>query len=331
MNEMKYAPIIIPTLCRYEHFKNCVESLAQCVGADQTELFIGLDYPTKDAHWEGYKKISAYIETITGFKKVHIFRRAQNYGAVRNSAELRQTVGKFFDRYITTEDDNEFSPNFLLYMNEGLERFKDNPKVFCICGYAYSYKFCGEIPNYPFNVYPLHGYCAWGVGYWVEKREKAETFLNSQMAYRLIHSWRMVFRAFRHNQYITIHRLIFRHQQAYGDLMVRLYCAFNDYYCIFPTKSKVRNKGFDGSGTNCRKTSVYEDQPIDEDRSFDYPDIEIKDYLPIKKVYNRLYAGTFWKRIYCVIEYCMFRLFGFNSRSKWMLKIHRTVLKCLRK
>lgn len=41
---MIYAPVMIPTLCRYEHFKECLESLSLCKGADMTEVFcrIGL-------------------------------------------------------------------------------------------------------------------------------------------------------------------------------------------------------------------------------------------------------------------------------------------------
>lgn len=40
-----YAPVIIPTLNRYVHLKRCVDSLAKCTHAPDTELIIGLDYP----------------------------------------------------------------------------------------------------------------------------------------------------------------------------------------------------------------------------------------------------------------------------------------------
>lgn len=53
---MIYAPIYIPTLCRYEHFKQCIESLAQCEGASETEVYVALDYPAKESHLEGYEK-----------------------------------------------------------------------------------------------------------------------------------------------------------------------------------------------------------------------------------------------------------------------------------
>lgn len=74
---MIYAPIYIPTLCRYEHFKQCIESLAQCEGASETEVYVALDYPAKESHLEGYEKIKTYLETAGNmtFKKLHVHKR----------------------------------------------------------------------------------------------------------------------------------------------------------------------------------------------------------------------------------------------------------------
>lgn len=36
MEIKNYAPVIIPTLCRYEKFRNCIETLSKCTGADKT-------------------------------------------------------------------------------------------------------------------------------------------------------------------------------------------------------------------------------------------------------------------------------------------------------
>ena len=51
-----YAPVVIPTLCRYEHLKRCIDSLSNCTGADRTELYIGLDFPAEESHWEDIER-----------------------------------------------------------------------------------------------------------------------------------------------------------------------------------------------------------------------------------------------------------------------------------
>ena len=38
MKITKYAPIVIPTLNRYEHFKRCLESIERCTGAEYTDV-----------------------------------------------------------------------------------------------------------------------------------------------------------------------------------------------------------------------------------------------------------------------------------------------------
>lgn len=310
-----YAPIIIPTLCRHVHFKRCVESLARCTGAKNTELFIGLDYPGNESHWEGYKEISKYVETIVGFKKVHIFRRDVNYGAFKNGLNLKEEVAKRFDRYILTEDDNEFSPNFLEYINKGLELYKDDPNVVAICGYSYPFDYCEKMEGYPYNAYPMKSFCAWGTGYWFEKYNKIRPQINQKAACNIVHSWRLVYKLFDQKLHITVHRLLFRYKMAYGDLMWHSYCVLNNVYCIFPHISKVRNYGFDGKGLNCIENPIYAEQKIDESSLFDFDDFKIKPYKSITMIHDRLYGGTWGIRRLCEIEYLMFRFFGVSFQN----------------
>ncbi len=132
----KFAPVIIPTLCRFEHLKRCLESLERCKNAEFTDVFIGLDYPPSDKYVDGWQKIDAYLqekEVNNGFSHLFIKRREKNIGAVRNFAELRKEVADY-GFFIFTEDDNEFSPCFLDYMNQNLRLYKDDQSIFRICG-----------------------------------------------------------------------------------------------------------------------------------------------------------------------------------------------------
>ena len=118
-----FAPIIIHTLNRYKHFKRCLESLERCTCADQTDVYVGLDYPPSDKYVEGWKKIDAYLvekEKNNGFKRLYVKRRNHNYGVGNdnsNGSALMKEVKEVSNCYIFTEDDNEFSPDFLSYCN----------------------------------------------------------------------------------------------------------------------------------------------------------------------------------------------------------------------
>ncbi len=158
MKQLKlYYPIIIPTLNRYIHFKRCIESLQNNSGASNTELIIGLDYPPFNKYIEGYKKIKEYLPTINGFKNVIILEANQNLGAVGNSEKLKNYAYNLgYDAYIFTEYDNEFSPNFIEYINLGLKTYKNDKSIHSICGYnLINSDFC-ENSGYKCN----HGLCA---------------------------------------------------------------------------------------------------------------------------------------------------------------------------
>ena len=82
----KCAPVLIPTLCRYEHFKECIESLKKNSYAQYTDIFIALDYPLKDAHKSGYEKICEYLKNdFSEFKSFNVEKRKYNYGCTKNS------------------------------------------------------------------------------------------------------------------------------------------------------------------------------------------------------------------------------------------------------
>lgn len=75
------------------------------------------------------------MKKLSGFKTINIIKREKKYGAFPNFTDLFEFVFQKYDRLIATEDDNEFSPNFLKYTNGRLEKFDTDLQFFAICGY----------------------------------------------------------------------------------------------------------------------------------------------------------------------------------------------------
>lgn len=300
-----YAPVIIPTLCRYEHFKRCVDSLSKCTGADKTKLIIGLDYPAKKEHEEGYHKISEYIPTISGFEEIIVQKRDLNYGSSKNGRALYDYVYGFSDRCIFTEDDNEFSPNFLEYINKGLELYKDNPYVIGICGYRYVF----EIEDNTQNAFPCIGFSAWGVGLWREKTFLYKNIGTEPLINSILYSWKKsLWMIHRYPTWLNAYMTMKLRHTSYGDFLAALECLFYDKVSIFPKISKVRNHGNDGTGVNCHRViPELEHQPIDSSDLFEYDDcilqqkpIHLASYLKINPI----------KRVAILLRYLWFRLTG---------------------
>lgn len=244
-----YAPVLIPTLNRYEHFKRCLESLERCTGSEYTMVYVALDYPPSDKYMDGWRKIDEYLrqkEELNKFKKIVVYRRDHNCGIghLRSNGKLLiADVTESHGAYIFTEDDNEFSPNFLEYMNWGLETFKNDKSILEICGYNVADK--TAING---NVYKYYRYSAWGAGTWVDKQQKLRSFYDfkklrshvSGLPFRIISNSKEVLHAFH------VLRMIKR-KTFYGD-SIRGCLPINESMYIYPTISKVRNYGTDGSG-----------------------------------------------------------------------------------
>lgn len=250
---MIFAPVCIPTLNRIEHLSKCVESLKACTHADETELVISIDYPSKDDQVKGWLDVKKYVKTICGFKKVTIFTQTENVGIHENYRLLREYAFANYDRMVFSEDDNVFSRCFLDYMNNALEKYADDPDVWGICSFFQSEYI--DLSDYTSNVIKIKGYyCEYGSGAW---RDKFEQKIKSiQVPYqKKVCNMGNKLEVFR--KYLSLFYLFIRIKDFYPelqgpcDISYAVSSILNDKYYIVPTESIVKNIGYDGTGTYC--------------------------------------------------------------------------------
>ena len=241
---MTFYPVVIPTLNRYEHFKNCVESLAKNTLAGETELIIALDYPPSEKYCEGWEKIKEYIPTITGFKNVVCLERSENFGSGKNSFDLEEYVLSKYDAYIYSEDDNIFSPYFLQFMNDGLEKYRDDDSVFAVCGYSYPIDWKTDKDCILQHQY----FSAWGFGIWKDREEKFSKELTPEFLYSFYKKNRMAIKTVNAVQLMPA---VLHDEIPKSDVTRSLYISAMKKSVLMPKKTLVKNNGFDGTGEHC--------------------------------------------------------------------------------
>jgi len=267
---MNYYPILIPTLNRYHHFKECVESLSRCKHADKTELIIGLDYPPSEVYEEGFRQIKSYIPIIEGFGKVTVFEHTANLGPGGNMRFLIDYCKKFYGAFIVTEDDNVFSPSFLDYMNQALDLFWDNERIITVSGYndeaAYN--------QGKFTCYLSKDNCAWGIGHWFHKEEQLKTILGNFDFFKHV-----VYSRNEARKILTTYPVLYSmlndmvlEELRWGDVMRTTVNIVKETFQLKPAISLVRNCGYDGSGVNCGLNDNFNrsHQLISNSFSFDF-------------------------------------------------------------
>jgi hypothetical protein len=309
-----YAPVLICALDRYEHFRRCVESLLRCTGSQETDLYIALDYPLFETHWEGYRRIEEYLMEINGFKSVNIIRRSENYGVNKNFNTSRSEIFEKYDRIIISEDDNEFSINFLEYINKGLDNFENDDNIYAICGYNFPIKMPHD---YKYNFYLKILFSGWGCAYWRHKYWEVPVTTTPLLKY--INTVKDVIKLEKNGAYLLpgiLHMI--RTKKLFGDQLINVHLVQQNMFCVFPYISKVRNHGHDGTGENCREelNNIYLNQIIDENDTFFYNDMDpfIYDNNEIKKSLRKFYRRSFIKRAYTFLKYIQFRLMWIGNK-----------------
>lgn len=261
---MIYAPVTIATLNRTEHFKRCVESLAKSPLARETELFVSLDFPPAPKYEEGYRTTKEYIEAgIQGFKKVHVFYQDKNLGSVRNSMFIQEKAFEQFDRLILTEDDNEFSPCFLDYMDKALEKYNEDKSIIGI--YCNKPRIQGE-PKAEDGTLKVNYFSAYGVGLWRDVEQEQIASINRAYIEDLCCSRsKLKIMKKKHPEAIcylcsTLLRKEPIYQTPGGEILPIdtariIYAVAEDKFQICTPVRMGRNWGYDGSGANCTTVS----------------------------------------------------------------------------
>lgn len=157
------APIALFVYNRPEHVRKTVEALRANTLAAESELFIFSDGAKNAEDAAAVKEIRKYLETISGFQKITITPRSENWGL---SKSVISGVTEMVDKHgkvIVLEDDLVTSPYFLRYMNDGLNKFENSDQVISIHGYLY------PIDNLTPPVFFLRGADCWGWATWKNK------------------------------------------------------------------------------------------------------------------------------------------------------------------
>ena len=285
---MIYAPVLIPTLNRYDHLRRCLESLSRCSWAEYTDVFVALDYPpeqNREKYEDGWRQNRAYLRSLQGggkhgFKNFYLIERDHNYGIwtsgyESNSAALKAQVVQQYDRYIMMEDDNVVAPAFLEFMDKGLERFENDERVIGLSGYRWYFPFEFEGNTYfreDVNCTP------WTYAQWVKKQSARHydyryfrQFLNLHTAGSLL----------RRHEYATLGTLLEycrRSHTVYNPLVdvdISMIMRLTGAQIVLPAQSLVRNIGLDGSGVtmptnNTTMQHLYDSVPFYTEPHFDF-------------------------------------------------------------
>lgn len=88
---------------------------------------------SKEDETEKVTSVQEYVKTISGFKSLTYTFSKENKGLGPSIIAGVTEVIRKYGRAIVLEDDLIVQPNFLAFMNQGLEKYQSEEKIFSIC------------------------------------------------------------------------------------------------------------------------------------------------------------------------------------------------------
>jgi len=252
-----YAPILITVYNRSIHFEKCINSLLGNYGSNETDVYVAVDYPYREEDIQENEKILSFCKKIEGFKSLTVIQRDKNVGAYNNLTLARDFLFEHNERLIFSEDDNIFSPYFLTYINDGLQRYQDDSGVFAICGY------CPPVAVDPtIDVFFTPDCMPYGYGMWRSKFKDAD--LNSKTFFSFFsnpHVWFKYNNTMGDQHFMSLLAAKLR-GKIFTDVAIGLHKYQRKLVSLAPAQSLVRNIGQDGSGLNSGINPALQNQTL---------------------------------------------------------------------
>lgn len=264
-------PLGVSTYKRLEHLKKCVQSLKRNSLATQTDVYFFSDAP-KTGDELAVAKLRSYLKTIDGFKTINIIEREHNSRIINNRSGMKMLLEEY-GQLIFVEEDVVVAPQFLSYMNQALDKYKNDPRVFSVSGYSPPI----EIPkDYAEAAFFLRRFNAWGFGIWKDRFEKTG-YIDRQAYLKLINNDADLKDFAKNGGEDMLGMLRLDSEGTIDAFDVKaMYAQFiHDQYTVYPRYSLTRNRGMDGSGIHSPINNKFDVKLWTDAERFDLPEFKL--------------------------------------------------------
>ena len=246
---MTNAPVVVFVYNREDKARKTLESLNNNYLAKDTELFIFSDGPKNEIDAKKVDIVREYINdfsSYSNFKKIEIIESEKNKGLAKSIISGVTKIIREYKRVIVIEDDLVCTNNLLNFMNDSLNFYQSDKRIWSISGYTYPLE---ALDNYCHDIYYTYRGCSWGWATW-EDRWNTVNWDMDYFPMLLFHPSK-----------------ILKLRRAGSDLHQMLYYQYvgkvdswavrwvynqtqQDKYTVYPKYSFIYNIGLDGSGTH---------------------------------------------------------------------------------
>lgn len=277
-NARNLAPVVLFVYSRPDHTRRTLEFLAANDLASSSDLIVYSDAARIQSDQTEVGRVRSLIKNVQGFKSVTLIERESNYGLAKNIIEGVSEICSKFGKAIVLEDDLVTSRYFLRYMNDALNKYESQKKVWHISGWNYPI-----VPNDIDDAFFVRIMNCWGWGTWHDRWQhftKNTDQLIASFDRRMIREFDV------DDSGVFWSQVLSNKNGTINTWAIYWYATIfiNSGLCLNPAVSYVDNIGLDGSGTHgCRDSEIYENQ-LNKRPCLDFPDSIEESHIGIGRI-----------------------------------------------
>ena len=247
------APVIVFGFNRPDVFSETIEALMRNSLATDTNLYIFIDGPRNDEDVSKVADVVKIARAVTGFKSVTVNVSSVNKGLADSIISGVTDIIELYGRVIVVEDDLIVASSFLTYMNQFLDKYEHDYRIFQISGFGVKIK---PPKDYKYDIYMHIRAQSWTWGTWKDRWETVDWEVTDFV--ELSHDKKKQ-RAFNKGGSDLFGMLKGYMNGVNNSWYIRFnYSMFKQKkYAIVPIKSLVHNEGFRTDATHCNAYNRY--------------------------------------------------------------------------
>jgi GT2 family glycosyltransferase len=298
------APICLFTYNRLAETRQTIEALQKNFLVNESDLIIFSDGGKDDVSRVKVEKVRQFIRSVSGFKSIQIIESPVNKGLANSVISGVTQIIEHYGKVIVLEDDLITSRNFLDYMNQCLEAYEANGKVFSVSGYSYPLKLATD---YSYDATFGYRSYSWGWATWQDRWEKVDWEVSDYKDFS--RSWKAKLKFNKGGSDLS--RML-RHQMEGKLDSWYIRWVYHQYklnlYDVFPRISKVNNIGFTRTATHTVCSPLRYLTPLD---NFGNRIFKLPEQIEINKDISTQLKNKF--SIYRRIKYRLLDSFGISN------------------
>jgi hypothetical protein len=280
------APICLFTYNRPYLTRQTIEALQKNTLAHKSDLIIFSDGAKNDKAGPLVLLVRNYIHSVSGFKSVTVIESNRNKGLANSIISGVTQIIERYEKIIVLEDDLVTSPNFLDFMNQALNFYEKNEKIFSISGYTL------DLPSLKKTTKDYYlGYRAssWGWGTWKDRWVNVDWEINDLSS--------LIWNPLKHLRFLRggsdLSLMLWRQKKGIIDSWAVRWCyhqSKNDLLTVFPSKTKLISLGFGDSATHTKKTNRFDVKLDDSQQNTFIFDFKLKINKKIVREFRKKFS-----------------------------------------